>query len=192
MAELAAAAQELNLFRAKWTDAIHEEWIGNVLLDKPHLTREQLTRTRKLIDCHVDDCLVTGHEHLIEQLTLSDPNDRHVLAAAIECGASVIVTNDNGFLTDRALLASFGVIAMSPDAFISDLLETHEATAETVLEQAARTIKTRLKQPPLSWSQYFESLQRNGLETTVARLKEIIPADEVAVDDLKFGLAEQP
>jgi predicted nucleic acid-binding protein len=40
----------------------------------------------------VRDCLVTGHEALIATLSLPDPDDRHVLAAAIHAGAEVIVT----------------------------------------------------------------------------------------------------
>ena len=35
----------MDLFRAKWTEAIHEEWIGSVLENRPDLTREQLERT---------------------------------------------------------------------------------------------------------------------------------------------------
>ena len=37
-----------DLFRARWTDQIHEEWIRSVLKDRPDLTREQLGRTRQL------------------------------------------------------------------------------------------------------------------------------------------------
>jgi hypothetical protein len=48
-----------DLFRAKWTDAIHDEWIGNVLKDRPDLTPAQLGRTRALMNAHVRDCLVT-------------------------------------------------------------------------------------------------------------------------------------
>jgi hypothetical protein len=42
----------------------------------------------------VRDCLVTGHEPLTEGLKLPDPDDRHVLAAAIKAGAQVIVTRN--------------------------------------------------------------------------------------------------
>lgn len=35
------------LVRAHWTDAIHEEWIRNVLADYPDITREELRRTRR-------------------------------------------------------------------------------------------------------------------------------------------------
>ena len=53
---------------------------------------EQLNRTSSLMDRAIPDALVTGHEDLIAGLTLPDPDDRHVLAAAIRCNASVIVT----------------------------------------------------------------------------------------------------
>lgn len=38
----------------------------------------------------VRDCLVTGYEDLIESLSPPDPDDRHVLAAAIRTAAEVI------------------------------------------------------------------------------------------------------
>jgi len=34
------------LFRAKWTDRIHEEWIENLLANRKDLTREQLNHTK--------------------------------------------------------------------------------------------------------------------------------------------------
>jgi len=39
-----------DLFRAKWTDRIHDEWIRNVLEHRPDLRREQLERTRQLMN----------------------------------------------------------------------------------------------------------------------------------------------
>jgi hypothetical protein len=44
------------------------------------------------MDLHATDALVTGYEDLIEELYLPDPDDRHVLAAAIRARADVIVT----------------------------------------------------------------------------------------------------
>ncbi|MFN9293122.1 MAG: PIN domain-containing protein, partial [Planctomyces sp.] len=81
-----------DLYRAKWTDAIHDEWVRNVLKDRPDVKPEQLQRTRDLLNAHVRDCLVTGYETLIDAVTLPDPDDRHVLAAAIRAGADLIVT----------------------------------------------------------------------------------------------------
>lgn len=71
------------LFRARWSADVHEEWITALLQKRPDLTREKLARTRALMDLHAIDALVTGYEDLIPGLQLPDPNDRHVLAAAI-------------------------------------------------------------------------------------------------------------
>ncbi|HMA95113.1 MAG TPA: hypothetical protein VKP30_20620, partial [Polyangiaceae bacterium] len=50
------------------------------------------------------DCLVDGYEPLVEGLELPDPNDRHVLAAAIHGGASVIVTMNLRDFPERFLV----------------------------------------------------------------------------------------
>ena len=47
------------LFRARWTDRIHEEWMRSVLNNRKDLSAEQLERTRQLMDRAVPDCLVT-------------------------------------------------------------------------------------------------------------------------------------
>jgi len=110
------------LFRARWTDQIHAEWIGSVLKNRPDLTREKLERTRSLMNAHVLDCLVTGHEDLIEGLTLPDPDDRHVLAAAIRSSASVIVTFNLDDFPPK-YLDELGIEARHPDEFIARLIK---------------------------------------------------------------------
>jgi hypothetical protein len=64
------------LFRARWSAAVHEEWIGALLRRHPALSREKLERTRILMDKPAGDALVTGYEDLIDDLHLPDPNDR--------------------------------------------------------------------------------------------------------------------
>jgi hypothetical protein len=59
------------LFRARWTEAIHDEWIAAVLADRPDVTRAQLERTRDLMNKAVPNCLVAGHSSLIAGLTLA-------------------------------------------------------------------------------------------------------------------------
>ena len=80
------------LIQARWTDAIHDEWINAVLRNRPDLSREKLQRTRELMDLHAEDSLVTGYEPKIHELELPDANDRHVLAAAIKAKAEIILT----------------------------------------------------------------------------------------------------
>src|SRR5450432_3552157 len=109
------------LFRARWSAGVHEEWIRALLRRRPDLSREKLERTRMLMDKHASGALVTGYEDLIESLQLPDPDDRHVLAAAIRGRADVIVTMN---LRDfpEAVLDSFGIEAQHPDEFILHLL----------------------------------------------------------------------
>jgi hypothetical protein len=51
-------------FRARWTEAIHEEWIRAVLRVRPDLKAEDLHRTRDLMNANVRDCLISDYEPL--------------------------------------------------------------------------------------------------------------------------------
>ena len=82
-----------DLFQARWTDEIHDEWTRNVLANRADIyTLRRPTRCRQLMDEHVPDCLITEYEALIPTLTLPDPDGCHVLAAAIHGGAGLIIT----------------------------------------------------------------------------------------------------
>jgi predicted nucleic acid-binding protein len=106
------------LFRARWSAGVHEEWMTALLRNRPDLSREKLERTRILMDKHAPDALVTGYEDLIEGLELPDPNDRHVMAAAIKGRADVIVTaNVRDFPADT--LTPFEIEAQHPDELFS-------------------------------------------------------------------------
>ena len=116
--DLIVRLAQAGLIQARWTGEIHDEWMRNVLKNNPRLTRERLERTRSLMDGAVRDCLVTGYADLIDSLTLPDPDDRHVLAAAIRAGADVIVTYNLGDFPADALTA-YGIEARHPDEFIA-------------------------------------------------------------------------
>jgi PIN domain len=110
------------LVRGRWTEAIHDEWVRNVLADNPALSPVRLARTRMLMNEAVRDCLVTGYQDLIDSLSLPDPDDRHVLAAAIRANAEVIVTfNLKDF--PAGVLAGYNVEAMHPDDFLLALFD---------------------------------------------------------------------
>ena len=112
------------------------------------------------------DCLVTGYESLIPSLTLPDPDDRHVLAAAIRCGADLIVTfNLNDF--PRHALEPYGIEAQHPDDFLMHQLDF----APDVVCAAAKRQRQSLKRPPMSVDEYLASLERQGLAQTVSSLR---------------------
>lgn len=146
------------LFRARWSNEIHDEWIRNVLANRPDLTRERLERTRDLMDAHAGDCLVTGYEPLVPALALPDEGDRHVLAAAIVGRADVIVTfNLKDF--PEAALRPFDVAARHPDEFVCDLLDLDAAA----VAGAVRAQRASLKNPPRTAADLLQTLRENGL-----------------------------
>lgn len=157
------------LFRARWTDHIHEEWIRSVLSNRQDLTADKLTRTRQLMDEAVPDCLVTGYEELIGSLELPDDEDCHVLAAAIRCQAGVIVTfNLDDFPAD--IIGQYGIEAQHPDEFIGHLLDLDPGAVCNV----ARLQRQALKNPPKSPEEFLDTLLRQGLAGTVAQLEDMV------------------
>lgn len=110
------------LVAARWTDAIHGEWTRNLLADRADLTPQRLERTRRLMELAVPDAGVTGFEALIPDLRLPDPDDRHVLAAAVKARAELIVTlNLKDF--PPASLGEYGLEAVTPDELVCCLLK---------------------------------------------------------------------
>lgn len=156
------------LFRARWTDAIHDEWIRSVLENRPDLSTSQLERTRQLMNAAVRDCLVTGYEGRVDSLTLPDVDDRHVLAAAIEAQAQIIVTYNLRDFPSGALQA-YGVEAQHPDEFVVRLIALNPLTVRETVE----THQQALKNPPKTPAQYLATLSNQGLHKTVTTLSQI-------------------
>lgn len=154
------------MFRAKWTEAIHEEWIEALLRREPQREREALERTRRLMNVSVLDCLVTGYEALVPTLHLPDPDDRHVLAAAIRCDADAIVTfNLDDFPPE--VLTPFDIEALHPDTFLCNQLDTNVIRACTAAQQCRKA----LSRPPLTVDEYLSVLKKQNLPNAVHRLR---------------------
>ena len=72
------------LVDARWTDEIHDEWIRNLVANRPAIPIERLQITRRLMNDALPGAMVTGYQRHILAVTLPDPDDRHVVAAGIE------------------------------------------------------------------------------------------------------------
>ena len=156
-----------NLCRARWTDEIHEEWIGNLLKNRPDLSQAQLIHTRDLMNRSIPDCIVAGYEWIIPCLSLPDPDDRHVLAAAIKGKADIIVTINRKDFPD-SILSKYEIEVKHPDIFIADLIDLYPVQVNT----AAQTCRRRLKKPPKSIDEYLEILLKQGLTVTTSLLRQ--------------------
>lgn len=156
----------MGVYQAHWTDEIHDEWIRNLLLNRPDLDPGKLQRTRELMDRALDTARITGYEALIPQLQLPDPEDRHVVAAALQGEVELIVTQN---LKDfpEAILKSLGLTAIHPDSFVGDFLQ---AQPEDVLE-ALRRGRARYRAPALSAEEMVVILERQGLSATSQTLR---------------------
>jgi hypothetical protein len=155
------------LFRARWTERIHQEWMQSLARDRPDLSMAQLQRTRELMDETVMDCLVTGYEGLQHGLQLPDEKDRHVLAAAIMCHAGTIVTyNVKDF--PSSVLDGYGMTAQHPDQFIEHLLDL----SPSAVIKAVKDQRTSLRNPSKTVEELFDTFLERGLATTVSRLRE--------------------
>ena len=165
--DLIVRLAQAGLIQARWTADIYDGWMRNVLKNNPRLSRERVERTRSLMDGAVRGCLVTDYAILVESLTLPDPDDRHVVAAAIRAGANAIVTYNLGDFPADALSA-YGIEALHPDEFIRHLL----CVAPAVVTTAARHQREGLKNPTRTVDEFLAALELQGLVRTVAVLRQ--------------------
>src|SRR5690606_29236356 len=86
---LSMAAEEL--FTVKWSEMIQNEWLRNLLKNRSDLKKEQLDQTIKAMNLAFPDANVENLSHFIPEVNLPDKDDRHVVACAIRCNASIIV-----------------------------------------------------------------------------------------------------
>jgi predicted nucleic acid-binding protein len=150
---LRAARQ--GLYRPYWSEAILEEVRRNLVENR--LTDEH--RAQRLVDTlrrAFPEATVQGLEPLIDSMT-NDPDDRHVLAAAVAAGAPVIVTMNLRHFSDEAL-APFGVEAQSPDMFLMHFFDIDtDLMTQVVARQAAA-----LRSPPMTIADVLDNLARHA------------------------------
>ncbi|MBV9502372.1 MAG: PIN domain-containing protein [Acidobacteriaceae bacterium] len=154
------------LFRPIWSNSIHEEWMTNVLANRPDLSKTQLEATRSAMDRAFPAAMVSGFERLIPSLNLPDADDRHVLATAVYARAELIITvNLNDF--PAAALRPYNIVAAHPDSFVDYLFDLNEAEAIS----AIAGMRSRLRAPAMTPDDFIDSLAQVGMPLTVSRLR---------------------
>ena len=101
---------------------------------------------------------------------LPDPDDRHVVAAAVRGSAAAIVTdNDQDF--PREVLEHLGLHTRTSDQFLLDLMGLNKARAVACVAQTA----DKRRNPPVTTEEYLDALARAG---AVQFAREIAPLFE--------------
>jgi len=157
------------IVRARWSETILDECFRSILAQRPELNPDALDRTRELMNRAVPDCLIGGFDDLIGGLALPDPDDRHVLAAAIRAGAQAIVTfNLKDF--PPSVLSNYGIEALHPDDYVLDLLDLAPGAVCTAITKQA----SALRNPPMTVDQVLDLLRALGLVGSVAGLRSLL------------------
>lgn len=160
---------ERDLYRPIWSERILEELKRTLLTVRPDLGEGRVDAQIHTLNTVFEDACATGWEQLVPGLVLPDPDDRHVLAAAIRGRAEVIVTANLKDFPAEAL-EPLGLHAVSPDDFLLDQLDLDpDGTVELLSEQAADK-----KRPPLTVRDVLESLTRAGVPLFAGAVTKVI------------------
>ena len=127
------------LYRPLWSEAIlaelHEHEIEK-LVDRGMDHSLATLRASHLIDqmrTHFDDALVTGWEPLEGTYGLNDPDDEHVVAAAVVGGAGLIVTDNLRDIAPDRVPSQVQVVTAAQ--FAADTVDVDPLRAVAALRQ---------------------------------------------------------
>jgi hypothetical protein len=149
-------------FAAKWTGRIEEEWIRSLEKQRPELVGKLGVRRDSMRDAIPDwEVPETAWSAITGGIELPDPNDVHVLAAAIAGHADCIVTSNlKDFPT--SILMEFGIEAVDPDTFIINQWDLDPVNAIA----AFKRMRARRQKPQSSPEDFAFGLEQGGLPTT--------------------------
>lgn len=164
--DLLLSLADVDLFTPLWSMKIQEEWIHNLLLNRPDLTKQQLSFTQRAMDLAFPAAQIDHYEKLIPSIQLPDQNDRHVVAAAIKGNAAFIITfNLKDF--PKNMLEPVGLTPLHPDEFLSQIVSSNPFESALALQN----MLDRLKNPTKSRLELLHTLQQSGLPGTVEKLQ---------------------
>ncbi len=145
------------LFQARWTPEIDQEWMDAVMRDK-RATEQKVCYRRDCMRAAILDWEVENVARIDLAISLPDAQDDHVLKAAIAAESDWIVTfNLRDF--PRKILDPYKVRAIHPDDFLLGLASN---STDAFLEAISNSIGSNTK-PPLSITEYLESVRSSGL-----------------------------
>ncbi len=155
------------IYAAKWTRRIDDEWTRNLEANagKPKGTFD-VRRDLMHHACPDWEVPESAWQTLEDCLSLPDPDDRHVLAAAVAGHVDCIVTFNLRDFPNQAV-AHFGIEVLHPDAFLIAQLNLDPL----LVLPAFKKMRARLCNPELTPETFADSVERNGLPQTASFLR---------------------
>lgn len=155
---------EAGLFRPRWTADILDETEGAIskIIKDPEKAKTQ----RQRIEEAFPEACISGHEVFVDGLQLKDPDDRHVVAAAIRTRAAIIVT-ENLKDFDPDVLDALDIECLSLDDFVADLIDL--AGPEAV--EALKVMRNRFKNPETTAEALIRRIEAKGYVHTANLLE---------------------
>jgi hypothetical protein len=101
----------------------------------------------------------------------NDPQDRHVLAAAVVSEAQTVVTHNVRDFPDAAV-APYGIQVQHPDEFLLGLLGLHPRLAVEIVRVQADA----LQRPPMTVRGVLDALEVAGVPEFARELRERLDA----------------
>lgn len=114
---------ERDLYRPLWSARIVAEAIDAIVDIHPAIPPEQVQRRFAAVDAAFEDARIGGWENLEATVTLPDPNDRHVVAAAVRGRADAIVTANVSDYPPE-ILGPLQIEIIHPDDFLLNTSST--------------------------------------------------------------------
>jgi hypothetical protein len=132
-------AAEAGVYDVQLTRDILAE-VQQTLVDKEFTTAERAVYLITTIRTAFSRSLVGGYQHRIRDMT-NHPSDRHVLAAAVTAGATVIVTNNLRHYPSAAL-EPHGIEAHLPGEFLLGLAALYPDQMVAIIRQQAADLRS--------------------------------------------------
>jgi len=158
----------VGLFAAKWSTRIEEEWIQALEKTRPDLKGKLGIRRDSMREAVPDwEVPAKDWDALVGCINLPDPDDHHVLAAAIAGHADCIVTSN---LKDfpASAVQPFGIEILHPDDFTIKQWDLDELAAVA----AFKRMRARRRKPEATAEDFAQAMERNGLAATAERLRD--------------------
>ena len=153
------------LIQPRWSETIEQEWIGNLLSHRPDLERARVERTAALMNQVLPKAKVVSIRNTLD-VQLPDPDDVHVLQAAVTARASYLLTFNLSDFPEETC-QSLGVTAIHPDSFLVELAQLYQEEMRGTLIKLQR----QKLNPPVSWEEMTQAFTRAGLLQFAALLK---------------------